>query len=447
MNTTSSLPELMSPNSLPDATASAGLPSATVDPAAVEAGDHFARLIRQQMGSAETPGETPVTPVQELGDPFARLMLQQDVPVEQPTQAPALEAGDRFARLMLQQNVPSERLATSAQESLSGVDSDAEAAMDGNLLPIEAVDGLPVPLEITAALQPDGQTVAAMAAEHPVSGFMRQLDGHGRGAGPGSSAATLLEQATAASTAKNPIAATEQKAPMGPVVSDILAAAINPLQPQGVDETSIPLPERSIDSAVLQQTIAAQSLHGQAQVLQPPATASSADLGIAMSAAGPGQTAGTQHSNLISAPDLDLPLGQSGWDRELSSRVQWMVNRDVQTAELRINPPNLGPVELRVSVQNDQASVILVSQHAVVREAMEAALPRLRDMLTDQGMQQVEVAVSNQSFAEQRQSGGQQTADGEVSVLTEVSSEASAEAEDGFTTGMNQSQGRVDFYA
>jgi flagellar hook-length control protein FliK len=61
-------------------------------------------------------------------------------------------------------------------------------------------------------------------------------------------------------------------------------------------------------------------------------------------------------------------------------------------------------MEVRIQIQNDQASIQFASHHAVVREALEAALPRLRDMLEATGVQLVDVNVSDgQSFAERQQ--------------------------------------------
>lgn len=99
------------------------------------------------------------------------------------------------------------------------------------------------------------------------------------------------------------------------------------------------------------------------------------------------------------ATQIQLPLGHVDWADELGNRVQWLVRQNVQVAEMRINPPDLGPIELRVSVQNEQTNLIFASSNVTVREAIEAGLPRLREMLSDQGLQQVEVSIAQQSFS------------------------------------------------
>ena len=100
---------------------------------------------------------------------------------------------------------------------------------------------------------------------------------------------------------------------------------------------------------------------------------------------------------------IPLPITHPDWDQALGQRVMWLVNQNVQGAELRINPPQLGPVEMRIVMNNDQATVSFTSQHAAVREALEAAVPRLRDMLSDNGLNLANVNVSQHSFAQQRQ--------------------------------------------
>ncbi len=103
---------------------------------------------------------------------------------------------------------------------------------------------------------------------------------------------------------------------------------------------------------------------------------------------------------------LGTPLNQAGWDQALGERIQWMAGQKLQGARIRLNPANLGPMEVRIQVQNEQASIQFTSAHGVVREALEAALPRLREMFDASGVELVDVDVSGQSFAEQQRSTG-----------------------------------------
>lgn len=102
-------------------------------------------------------------------------------------------------------------------------------------------------------------------------------------------------------------------------------------------------------------------------------------------------------------PGIQSPLGQQGWDQEFGEQVAWMTRNSLHTAELRLNPRHLGPVEVRIQMNQDQAEIVFSSQHSVVREAIEAALPKLRETFMAQQIDLRDVNVSQQTFSEQRE--------------------------------------------
>jgi flagellar hook-length control protein FliK len=91
--------------------------------------------------------------------------------------------------------------------------------------------------------------------------------------------------------------------------------------------------------------------------------------------------------------DVAAPIGSREFGAELGNRVVWMATNHHQVAELRIDPPQLGPVELRLSIAHDQASLSIASPHAAVRDAIQASLPRLQDLLQGLGINLGEVTV------------------------------------------------------
>lgn len=93
------------------------------------------------------------------------------------------------------------------------------------------------------------------------------------------------------------------------------------------------------------------------------------------------------------------------FNSELGQRLVWMMKNNVPMAEIRLNPPQLGPIEIRVSVTNDQASVWMNAHHSLTRDALEQALPRLREMLSDAGLNLSEANVSSNSTSQQQQNG------------------------------------------
>ncbi|OGT22329.1 MAG: hypothetical protein A2V90_00970 [Gammaproteobacteria bacterium RBG_16_57_12] len=112
---------------------------------------------------------------------------------------------------------------------------------------------------------------------------------------------------------------------------------------------------------------------------------------------------------------LPQTLQHPRWGEAFGERLVWMVKQDVQVAELQLNPPRLGPLEIRISLNHDQASITFASQHAPVRDAVEAALPRLREMLADAGVTLQGANISHQSFSQQQ---GAQHPQGNSSGLT-----------------------------
>ncbi len=95
-------------------------------------------------------------------------------------------------------------------------------------------------------------------------------------------------------------------------------------------------------------------------------------------------------------------VGSAEWGGAVGEKVVWMASQNHQVAELHLNPPNLGPLEVRLTISNDQASALFVSHHSAVREAIEAAMPRLREMLADNGIMLGNVTVGSESFSQQQ---------------------------------------------
>lgn len=118
-----------------------------------------------------------------------------------------------------------------------------------------------------------------------------------------------------------------------------------------------------------------------------------------------GQTSSTQgpaQTPPVATAAVSLPVGNPGWDSALGQRLVWMASQQHQVAQLHLNPPHLGPIEIQLSIVHDQATAAFVSHHAGVRDAIESALPRLREMLAESGINLGNVSVGSQSFAQQQ---------------------------------------------
>ena len=101
---------------------------------------------------------------------------------------------------------------------------------------------------------------------------------------------------------------------------------------------------------------------------------------------------------------IQVPVNSPNWSQAVAQRVLWLASNGVQSAELQLHPRELGPVDIRISVANDQTQVQFSSQYGVVRESLEASMQRLRELFDASGLQLVDVNVSDQSLAEQHSS-------------------------------------------
>ena len=81
------------------------------------------------------------------------------------------------------------------------------------------------------------------------------------------------------------------------------------------------------------------------------------------------------------------------WSAGLGQRLLMMAENGVEVARLRLTPAHLGPLEIHVNVEDDRAQVWFGAQHSQTREALEAALPRLREMFAAQGLELTQADV------------------------------------------------------
>ena len=106
----------------------------------------------------------------------------------------------------------------------------------------------------------------------------------------------------------------------------------------------------------------------------------------------------------LGAP-LQAPLQSREWAGEMGQRLMMMVSTKLNSAQIQVNPRDLGPIDVKVSLQQDQAHVTFTSHAAPTRDALEQAIPRLREMLEQNGVALGDVDVRQQDA---RESGQQQ---------------------------------------
>ncbi|NWL78603.1 flagellar hook-length control protein FliK [Pseudomonas taiwanensis] len=162
------------------------------------------------------------------------------------------------------------------------------------------------------------------------------------------------------------------------------------------------------------------------------------------------QTAQAQRAPAL-VPGQPVAMQQGGWSEAVVDRVMWLSSQNLKSAEIQLDPQELGRLEVRVHMTPDQTQVTFASANANVRDALEGQMHRLRDMFAQQGMSQPDVNVSDQSLnrgwqgqggdGERRSGGGRADfgggSDEEISVShSEIR-----------PTSSGSGRGLVDFYA
>ena len=137
-----------------------------------------------------------------------------------------------------------------------------------------------------------------------------------------------------------------------------------------------------------------------------------------------------------------MKMSSPAWNNALGERAIWVAAQSSRVAEIRLDPPELGSLNVRIQINQDQVNLSFTSPHAHVRDAVEQSLPRLREMFAEQGLELQDSSVSDQSQEDQRErfaeSGGEQGG---------YSSGGSSSEAESTETQEQQSIGLVDYYA
>lgn len=126
------------------------------------------------------------------------------------------------------------------------------------------------------------------------------------------------------------------------------------------------------------------------------------------------------------AHTIDTPVTAPGWESEFASKLSQVVMLRNDRAQFHLHPADLGPVDVQISFAADQAVVLITAAHAATRDALEQALPYLRDMLAQQGITLGQASV--QSERNPGDPGGSRRDDAIPSPLSQGSPDATIHA-------------------
>ncbi|GKV89211.1 flagellar hook-length control protein FliK [Pectobacterium carotovorum] len=103
---------------------------------------------------------------------------------------------------------------------------------------------------------------------------------------------------------------------------------------------------------------------------------------------------------------LNAPFGSPQWQDTLGQQIIMFSRNGQQTAELRLNPQELGALHISLKIDDNQAQIHLASANSQVRSALEAALPHLRNAMAESGINLGQSSVGSDSSAWQQQMAG-----------------------------------------
>lgn len=145
--------------------------------------------------------------------------------------------------------------------------------------------------------------------------------------------------------------------------------------------------------------------------------------------------------------EIATPLHAANWAGDFGEKVVWLAKSDQQSAQLNINPPQLGPVQITLQLNGDQATAVFASPHAEVRQAIEDSLPQLREMLAGAGINlgQADIGanLARQNAEAQFQAAAENRSSGENAILPAVGGTGEAAAGQPIQRG----RGLVDLFA
>lgn len=319
-----------------------------------------------------------------------------------------------------------------AQAAATAISSGAavvQAALTAN-------DAIAVPRAPVPATAQQAEAAAAQAnrdaqiAQPVVTGAVK----------PGSTPAVAVAPAQAAPAAELPRPETAAPRAANARVAPAETAPTLPQHARAEEDPAAPLPSTAQQFQVPQhaanaQDHLAQAIAAASQRQQPAPVSNPASIAV---------------PNVPVVLQVATPVGGSHWGTELGQQMVVMSNnvrQGTQTAELRLDPPDLGPLRVSINLADGVASASFVSAHASVRQAIETAMPQLQQALAQAGISLGQTSVGEQAaqqeFAQQNGGGSQRQGGGNGATVANGSSDGQAVA----VTASRNANALVDTFA
>ena len=138
------------------------------------------------------------------------------------------------------------------------------------------------------------------------------------------------------------------------------------------------------------------SSHASAPMHADNGVASSALGGLFSTSAAPQIPTHATAPAMVSTATLQAPVGSAPWQNELGQQLIRFSQRGDHQIELHLHPKELGPLQISLHVNDQVAQAHFFAAHAQVRDAVQQAIPQLREALAGQGIALGEAMVGQQ---------------------------------------------------
>jgi flagellar hook-length control protein FliK len=147
------------------------------------------------------------------------------------------------------------------------------------------------------------------------------------------------------------------------------------------------------------------------------------------------------------APAISTALNSPNWAQDFGNRIVWIAKNDQQAAQININPPQLGPIQITISLNGDQASAAFASPHPEVRQVIQESLSQLRDMFSAAGISLGQANVGSQLPSQNREAAFQFANEARFSSENAILSPDSHSSSTPAGTPIQRGRGLVDLFA
>ncbi|WP_321463905.1 flagellar hook-length control protein FliK [uncultured Vibrio sp.] len=205
------------------------------------------------------------------------------------------------------------------------------------------------------------------------------------------------------------VTAQDLKSATGPVTTQTIDKTVLPAMPEGLTTTAVnpaigqTLANTEASHKAMNSALAAGILKATTdkQDKTEPQQGLAGQLQAAVSQQG---VTTPQQARIDAAQQAQLPLQLTKElaNDQVAEKVQMMMSKNLKNLDIRLDPPELGRMQIRMTMNSDLANVHFTVTNPQARDIIEQTLPRLREMLAQQGVQLADTSVQQQNSGQQQ---------------------------------------------